>query len=65
MKKWMAIPALAGTILLGGVALTNAANETTVTSESFKFTGNIHAQAVEAVGFEYDFNIDAISGNVN
>jgi hypothetical protein len=63
MKKWIAIPALAVTILMGGVALTNAANEVTVTSENFM--SDNHEQEIDAVDFGYDFIIDAISGNVN
>jgi hypothetical protein len=62
MKKWMAIPALAATILMGGVALTNAANEMVVTQENQLTSENNYAQ-VDAVNFQYDFNIDAISGN--
>ncbi len=51
MKKWMAIPALAGAVALGGVAMVaNAEKGEVLTLEGLLPIEDVKAKAVEAVG---------------
>jgi len=90
MKKWLAIPALAGVVVLGGVAMTVGAEKSDIGAvEEFLTIEEAKAKAVEAVGgkvteiefereksgekyeievksdgVEYDLDIDAKTGEV-
>ena len=51
MKKWLAIPALAGVVVLGGVAMTVGAEKSDIGAvEGFLTIEEAKAKAVEAVG---------------
>lgn len=71
MKKWMAIPALAGTLVLGGIVLTtaavNAENDATTKSESTVSIENGNAKSGLPVddSFEYHLTIDTILDYLN
>ena len=56
-RKWMAIPALAATILMGGIALTNAADEMTETTDTITSTEQVQIHASEANIAVIDFDI--------